>query len=81
MNVSGIGYVKPNMTKHTQTETRADQLRMSERPRTKAQKRKRISIITSELVRMSKDGWKNAKSYDYEPLEAELNKLRDELNP
>lgn len=38
----------------------------------------RAAIIRSELVRMSRDGWKNAKPEDYQPLERELREIEAE---
>jgi hypothetical protein len=35
---------------------------------------RRLAILT-ELVKLSKDGWANARPCDYEPLEAELRSL------
>jgi hypothetical protein len=39
----------------------------------KAEKRRREIIRT--LCDLSREGWKNAKPYDYEPLERELREL------
>lgn len=41
----------------------------------RAKVRARAAAIRSELVRLSRDGWRNAKPCDYEPLETELRTL------
>jgi len=40
--------------------------------RDKRPSRKRRSIIIGQLCELSRNGWENAKPYDYEPLEQEL---------
>lgn len=42
---------------------------------TKKQLQDRINEIIKQLSEMSRDGWKNAKPYDYQPLEEELASL------
>ena len=37
----------------------------------------RAQAIIRELTRMSRDGWKGAKPYDYLPLERELRGLNE----
>jgi len=44
-----------------------------------SKQRKRRSQIITELSNLSRDGWKNARSCDYEPLEAELRVLNAKL--
>jgi hypothetical protein len=39
----------------------------------------RKSLLISLLSELSKDGWKNAKSEDYIPLEHELHMIREQL--
>jgi len=39
----------------------------------------RRAQIMSELSHMSKDGWKNAKPYDYLPLEKELRLIEPKI--
>jgi hypothetical protein len=41
---------------------------------TKAQAKRRLEIIKL-LSDLSKNGWRDAKPYDYEPLERELRKI------
>ena len=38
-------------------------------------KKNRRSFLISQLVELSKDGWRHAKPYDYEPLERELREI------
>ena len=40
-----------------------------------SKQRKRRSEITTELSRLSRNGWANAKPADYQPLERELDGL------
>lgn len=42
---------------------------------------KRRSAICSELVKMSRDGWRSSKYTDYAPLEAEWHALNHALRP
>jgi len=46
---------------------------------------RRAGAIRHELCRMSRNGWRDAKPSDYQPLESELDKLerliRDRLHP
>jgi hypothetical protein len=37
----------------------------------------RSRIIISELTKMSRNGWRDARPSDYRPLEAELHKLNE----
>ena len=46
---------------------------------TRKQMQKRRSIIVHQLCEMSREGWKNAKMSDYQPLEAELRTLEPAL--
>lgn len=39
-------------------------------------KQQRRSAIIKQLAELSRNGWANAKPYDYEPLEAELRALQ-----
>lgn len=39
--------------------------------------RKRRSAIIAELSRLSRAGWKDARPYDYRPLEAELKLIEE----
>jgi len=43
----------------------------------KRQRLERCAIIRSELVKMSRNGWRDAKPCDYEPLERELRTLEE----
>jgi hypothetical protein len=45
----------------------------------KKQQRQRRSAIIAELSRLSRDGWANARPCDYQPLEAELRALEQEM--
>jgi hypothetical protein len=44
---------------------------------TKKQIQKRAAAIRSELVRMSRNSWRDARYDDYHPLEVELAALMD----
>lgn len=44
---------------------------------TKKQRARRTAII-KQLSELSRDGWKNTKPCDYQPLEAELRQLEDQ---
>lgn len=46
---------------------------------TRSQMIQRRNAITSDLVRMSHDGWRSSRQSDYAPLEAELRTLTDAL--
>ena len=40
---------------------------------------KRRSAIIRELSKMSRDGWRDARSYDYQPLERELHQINGDV--
>ncbi len=46
---------------------------------TQKQLRERRRIIVHQLCEMSRDGWRNAKMSDYQPLEAELRKIEPQI--
>jgi len=46
---------------------------------TAAQKRARAASIRSHLVQLSRNGWRDAKPSDYQPLEQELRDLTDSI--
>ena len=37
--------------------------------------RKRLSLIIAELCKLSRNGWRNARPVDYQPLEKEFHEL------
>lgn len=41
-------------------------------------KRKRRSEIIRQLANLSRNGWADARSFDYEPLERELRELTED---
>lgn len=45
------------------------------------QLRKRRSAIIHELARLSRNGWHDARSFDYQPLETELRHIDARLTP
>jgi len=44
---------------------------------TAAQRRRRISAILSDLSKLSRNGWRDARQVDYLPLERELRELKE----
>jgi len=46
---------------------------------TRKQMQKRRAAIVTELCKLSRNGWRDAKPCDYQPLEAELRTLEPKL--